>query len=445
MKKINQVCICGIGYVGLTLAVTMAEKNFQVTGVEIKPEIVASINSGMPHFHETGLKSLLQKHLHKNFAIFSTIPDKKFDAFIITVGTPLKTGTKEPEFQFVQNVSKEIANHLTDDCLVILRSTVAIGTTRNIVLPILQKKQAQINIAFCPERTIEGKALEELTYLPQIIGGINQESADMAAALFQKITPAIIKVSSPETAEMVKLLDNAYRDLNFAFANEIAQICSFINVDAAEAIQSANTQYPRTKIPSPGYVGGACLEKDPYILISSAKKYNYTPNLIKDAREIHEALPLVVLNRIEQLLKLYGKDIGRAKVFFTGLAFKGDPETDDLRGSPSLIFINALVKLNVENLFAHDFVVPEPMIKNLGLRALSLEEGFHNADVVIIGNNHKRYLDLNINDLALTMKKPAIFYDSWRLFDKKQFDNINGIHYEGLGFKNRLLGESINE
>ncbi len=444
MKKIRHVCICGIGYVGLTLAVVMAEKSFHVTGVEIKPEIVASVNSGRPHFYETGLMPLLQKHLHNNFAVFTKIPEQKYDAFIITVGTPLQSGTKEPDFQYIQNISNEISRHLTEDCLVILRSTVAIGTTRNIVLPVLQQKQAEINIAFCPERTIEGKALEELTHLPQIIGGIDQKSTDMAVALFQRITPKIVKVSSPETAEMVKLLDNCYRDVNFGFANEVAGLCSHLNIDALEAIQAANQDYRRTSIALPGYVGGACLEKDPYILIHSALMHDFIPKLIREARSIHEALPIAVLNRIDHLLSYHGKNLSNSKVLFTGLAFKGKPETDDLRGSPALIFIDALKAMKVTDVVVHDFIVGESDLRKKGLRPVPLEEGFAGADVVIVGNNHRRYQELDIVKLVNTMNKPAIFYDSWRLYNKELFNNMNDIHYEGLGYWNEKSGENNN-
>jgi UDP-N-acetyl-D-mannosaminuronic acid dehydrogenase len=433
--KINKVCICGIGYVGLTLAVVMAEKGFDVTGVEIRPEVVKSLNSGEPHFHEAGLGMLLSRHINRNLRIAAEIPDETFDAFIITVGTPLKKESKEPELKYILSVAEEISKHLHDSCLVILRSTVAIGTARNVVLPVLQKECNQVNIAFCPERTLEGKALEELKYLPQVIGGINGESMEMAVSLFRRITPTIIEVSSLETAEMIKLLDNAYRDLHFAFANEVAQICEHIGIDAMEVIKSGKIGYSRTNIPVPGYVGGACLEKDPHILVYSCNQFHYTPGLVKYGREIHESIPLVVLNRIEQLLACYGKDLKNAKIFITGMAFKGEPETDDLRGSPSLIFTDALTKLRVNNMFVHDFVVKEEEMKKVGLTPLSIQDGFKDADVVIIGNNHGGYRGQNILQLVSTMNKPAILYDSWRLFDKKLFADVDGIHYEGLGFQ----------
>lgn len=438
MNKINKVCICGIGYVGLTLAIVLAEKGFEVTGVEVKPEIIECLTNGEPHIHEYGLKRLLKLHLNQNLKFVANIPDEKFDAFIITVGTPLKKVSKEPEVNYIINVAEEISNHLYENCLVILRSTVSIGTSRNIVLPILQKKCRNVNIAFCPERTIEGKALEELKYLPQVIGGINEESVELSSSLFHRITPTIVEVSSLETAEMIKLLDNAYRDLNFAFANEVAAICEHLGIDALEVIKSGKMGYPRTNIPVPGYVGGACLEKDSHILIFSANQYSYHPNLVKLSREIHESLPFIVINRIRELLRYYGKELTHAKIFITGLAFKGEPETDDLRGTPALILMEALAKYGITKVYAHDFVVKDDQIKKIGLTPVKLETGFDNADVVIIANNHSGYKKINILELSLTMNKPAILYDSWRIFDTKFLTDLEGIHYEGLGFRNKF-------
>lgn len=438
--KLPKICICGIGYVGLTLAVIMAEKGFEVTGVEIRPEIVESLQKGIPHFHEIGLEMLLQLYVNKNLKFATTIPDEKFDVFVITVGTPLKTGFKEPDLQYIINVAEGISHHLNKNALVVLRSTVVIGTTRQVVLPILAKNNPIVNIAFCPERTIEGKALEELKVLPQIVGGINQESVEKSVTLFRKITPTVIEVSSLETAEMVKLLDNAYRDLNFAFANEVAGLCEHIGIDGLEVVRAGRLGYPRTHIPDPGYVGGACLEKDPHILTYSAGQYFYSPYLVKHARQIHEALPGIVVRRIQELLLAYGKDPANAKIFISGMAFKGQPETDDLRGSPSLMLLDEFKKIGAHQIFAHDFIVMADTIAHLGVKPVSIEAGFNGADVALIANNHAKYKGLNIFSLLAQMNQPAIFYDSWRLFDKAAFTKIEGIHYEGLGYRQNLTG-----
>lgn len=437
-----KVCICGVGYVGLTLAAVMAEKGYEVAGVEIRPDVVDRLSRGEPHFHETGLRELLGKHINKNLRIYSTVPDEVFDAYVITVGTPLKKGAKEPELEYIRRAACEISKHLTNGCLVILRSTVSIGTSRNVVLPALQNGCRDIHLAFCPERTLEGKALEELKYLPQIIGGLDQDSAEMAEDIFRNITPTVIKVSSLETAEMIKLMDNSYRDTSFAFANEVAAICEHAGIDAHEVIKWGKFNYPRTNIPVPGYVGGACLEKDPHILVHSMEKCGYIPKLIKQSREIHEQLPAATVERVAGLLGQCGKKLGDCKIFLTGLAFKGEPETDDLRGSPALIFIEALQKSGVGRLQAHDFIVKDEAINALGVEPATVQVGFSGADAVIIANNHNGYKQLDINGLVSTMKKPAILYDSWRLLDKAMFAAEKDVIYEGLGFRNDCSGLS---
>lgn len=435
----EKICICGIGYVGLTLAVIMAEKGYHVTGFDINPEVIHNLNLGKPHFHEEGLAELLQRHLNKSLHFGTKIPEEDYDAFIITVGTPLRFGQKTPDLSSLESAAKSVAERLHNGSIVILRSTVPVGATRNIVLPVLQKKKANHGLlAFCPERTVEGRALEELQNLPQIIGGLNAASTALATKLFRKIAPNIIPVTSLETAEMVKLLDNAYRDVTFAFANQIAALCSAMTIDTLEVIHAANSDYPRNRIPVPGFVGGACLEKDPLILTYSSQLKGVDPTLIRNAREFNETLPLFVAKRIHHLLTHYGIDPRRAKVFLTGLAFKGHPETDDLRGSPSLALVATFHQLGMENLFVHDFVVKEESLRRHKLIPTTLATGFAHADAVIIGNNHSSYHSINIIDLLSTANKPLILYDSWRMIESDFIDN-RMIHYEALGFQSKLL------
>ncbi|HEX2953421.1 MAG TPA: nucleotide sugar dehydrogenase, partial [Bacillota bacterium] len=342
--------------------------------------------------------------------------------------------TQEPDLQYLMNVTEQLAQDILDDSLIILRSTVPIGTTRSIVLPILQRRCADVKIAFCPERTVEGHALAELTSLPQIIGGLEQESIDRAAQIFEKITPHIVRVSSLETAEMVKLLDNSFRDLNFAYANQVAEIAPRFGVDAMEAITCANQGYTRNRIPVPGFVGGACLEKDPHILTYCTKNRGYDSSLIRIGRAIHERLPVTVVARVRQLLQDFGKPPQTAKIFLTGLAFKGEPETDDLRGSPSRIIVKALHEAGFSAVYVHDFVVPYDSLKTWDVIPVTIEEGFKSADAIIIANNHARYKSLPIRELLSTSNLPVILYDSWRIFSKDDLD-VPGIHYEGLGFQ----------
>lgn len=431
--RINNICVIGLGYVGLTLAVTLAKNGFKVFGIEKNKEILRQLKQGKPHFHERGLAELLNKHKGRGLLLLEKIPqNEEIDCFIIAVCTPIDKVTKKPKISYIIRAVKEINSHLKPKQLIILRSTVPVGATRNIVLPILQKKYKDFYLSFCPERTVEGKALIELGTLPQVIGALNEESMFKSVELFSKITSTIIKVSSLEAAEIIKLVDNGYRDSIFAFANQVALICRRFKLDANEVIQAANFGYSRNNIPRPGFVGGACLEKDPYILIDSAKG---VCDLIKTARKINENLPFLVLGRVKNYLKEKRKKPREIKLFISGFAFKGEPETDDLRGSPTVKLLDLLKGAKIKNIFGHDFIVKKDNIKKLGVKPCSIEDGFTNADVVIFMNNHRSYFNLNIEKLVKKIKKDGFIFDGWQIFSNQLKEKNHHIIYESLGFK----------
>lgn len=413
MEKIG---IIGMGRVGLTLALTLASAGFKVLGVEREEKIVQSLNKGKPHFYEKGLETLLKKHLENNDLRIVTKIEEAQEAYIICVGTPIDKTTKRVIIQPLIRATEEVARWVKNEDLIVLRSTVPVGTTRNIVLPILERTQKSFYLAYCPERTIEGKALLELRELPQIIGGLDERSVDKAASIFSKITPTIVRMESLEAAELVKLIDNAYRDLNFAFANEIALLAGRFGVDGYKLIKAANYGYPRNNIPIPGFVGGACLSKDPYILIESTLEKGYKCRLPLISRRINEEIIARVANKIKEDLASFGKDTKQAKVFILGIAFKGEPETDDIRDSPAVELAKILEKeYGLSKLYGHDFVVPPEEIKKAGIEPCSLEEGFEGCDCVILMNSHPKYRDLDLNLLEL-MNEPGIFFDGWHMF-----------------------------
>lgn len=425
----------GLGYVGLTLSVVLVEKGFQVYGVETNSELVEQLKNGKPHFHERGLEVLLKKFINKTLFISVEIPENiPMDVFIISVGTPLDKETKKPIISHIESAVTDVAKRLRPGNLVVLRSTVPVGLTRSYILPMLQKYQKdRFYLVFAPERTIEGKALSELKYLPQIVGGLDEESLNKASEIFIQVTKTIIRVSSLETAEMIKILDNSYRDLTFAFANEMAMVARRLGLNAVELIEAANFGYPRTNVPVPGFVGGACLEKDPHILVDFATAAGYTPRLVAMARTVNESLPAFTVDLVRAHCSSNGKDISTAKIFVSGLAFKGRPENDDLRGSPTVNFLNCLKDAGAKNIFGHDFVVKREAIAELGITPCALEEGFSGADCVLFMNNHESYEYLDIEKLIPNLNSPALFFDGWRMFDPKVVKSHNNITYEGLG------------
>ena len=430
----------GMGYVGLTLSVVLAKNGFKVYGIEIKKEIVENLKKGIPHFHEKRLKALLrQQQKLGNLKIRESLPNAKIDIYIICVGTPLKKESGTPNIDYIRNIVVNVANHMNQNSLIILRSTVPVGTSRNVVLPLLEKQSGlqagkDFSFAFAPERTIEGNAILELETNPQIIGGFDEKSVSPASDLFRKLTPTVINVSSLEAAEMIKILDNTYRDVRFAYANEIAMICEKLNLDATELINAANTHYPRNNIPipSPG-VGGACLSKDPHILIDFAKKAGYGTKIVKESRRINEYIPVQIVKRIKTKLNEFNKDIKNVKIFIVGFAFKGEPETSDMRDSTTLWFLDELKKY-ASDIYGFDPVVDNEQFKHLGVKICdTMEEGYSNADVILFLNNHRSYLDLDPFEICSKMNEPAIFFDAWRMFEKELFKNIKGIHYMGVG------------
>jgi len=437
--EIKNICVIGMGFIGTTLAAVLAGAGFEVFGIEKDKEKLAQLAQGKPHFYEKGLNEALSATLGKQLHVFGAIPaGKAINAFIISVATPIDQETKKPDLQYVKRATEDLLPHLQDGQLVILRSTVPVGVSRNVVLPILKKSGKQVHVAFCPERTAEGKAMEELKTLPQIIGGLDEKSVELAELLFSKITPSIVKTSSLETAEVIKLINNSYRDFSFAYANQIALICKNLDLNTKEVIESANAGYPRSNIMQPGFVGGnkpgfvggVCLEKDPYILLDLIDQNSIDGSLIKAVRAINENLPQHVFEKVKHHVN--GKK--EPKIFISGFAFKGHPETDDLRGSPSLRLLDIFKKAGFNNIFGHDFIVKKEEIEKLGVKNYSLEEGFKDADTVIFMNNHKKYDKIDIGVLVKTLKPGALLFDGWQLFDEK-LKNINHIYYESIGYR----------
>ncbi len=249
--------------------------------------------------------------------------------------------------------------------------------------------------------------------LPQIVGGLNEESTARAINLFRRLTPTIVKVSSLMTAELIKLLDNSFRDLSFAFGNEVALICEAARIDGQEVIRSANMGYPRTTIAKPGFVGGPCLEKDPHILIDSLKPFHVMPELIQKGRAINESMVEYVLDAVLHSLG----DRKKPVVTLMGLAFKGQPDTDDVRGSLALKMIGLLRQRRPDvRLRGQDYVCADVAIRSTGVEPVDDVGAFRGADAVIVMNNHRKYSTMDIEQRATLLNNPSLIYDCWNVF-----------------------------
>ena len=430
------VGVFGLGFVGLTLGVTLADAGFLVHGIETHSERAERIAAGKPHFHEQGLDPLLNHQLSTGrFRVHDTQP-ASLDIYIIAVGTPVDN-EGVPQLEGITKVSENIASQLKKGDLVLLRSTVPVGTTRNLVLPILERGSGLIcgedfYLAFAPERTIEGQALRELRTLPQVVGGYDRRSVELTSQLFGKLSPSVIRVDTLEAAEMAKLINNAFRDLSFAFANEFTLICDRWNLDAVKIIEAANSGYPRNPIPvpSPG-VGGFCLTKDPLIFAWAGKSKGYDPLLPANGRLVNQRMVDLVANKVRGFFAERELPTKGAKVFVIGFAFKGRPDTSDMRHSTTLDLLPVLREAGFD-LWGYDPVVDREEIEALDIKMASVEDGFRDAAAVLVMNNHRSYSDLDMFSLASSMQRPGLFFDGWHLFLRSEVEQIDGITYEGL-------------
>jgi len=420
-----------MGYAGLTLALVLVKKDFRIFGFDTDPRVVEALNNGRSHIYEPGIEELLKEHINKNLFVSDTFPADSQDAVIVCVSTPIDE-RKRPDLTNFRTATAAIGDKIDEGALVIIRSTVPVGTSRNVALPILQERQQNVRLAFCPERTIQGRAIEELENLPQIVGGLDEISTAMASAFFEKMTQKVITVSSLECAELIKLVNNCHTDLLYSFGNEVALMAERFGLDPLEVASGANMDYPRPDIARPGFVGGGCLSKDSYLLIDSFEQFDYEPLLVRSARELNESLPTYVVGKLWDRLTRLKDDI--SKVLICGFAFKGWPITDDIRGTAVTPIVNFLRERSVE-LCGHDYIVRPEVVESFGVAYATVEDGFKDADAVILVNNHPDYRNIDIRGLVETMRKPALILDCWRILEDEKLGEIDGIHYGGIGYE----------
>lgn len=437
--RFKHIGIVGLGYVGLTLGLTFADLGFKVKGFDKNKIVSEAIKNGKPHFFEIGLASLLKDHSDKNFKVVKDFrKENNCDVYFLSVGTPLDKN-KKPDLEYLGLASKNLGSILKRGDAVILRSTVPVGTTRNFVLPMLEKASGlkagdDFFLAFAPERTIEGKALEELRKLPQVIGGINHRSAEVAADFFSFMTNSTLLVDSLEEAEMVKLINNTYRDVTFGFANEVSLVAQRWGIDAKRVIEAANYGYERSSVPNPSPgVGGYCLEKDPFIFIESAKQKGYNPMLFHHARAVSDKMLDFLADSVKIFLRDHKKDNKNAKILALGIAFKGRPATSDTRGSTSLALLNQLRRENYKNIYGFDPAVRRADFQAHGIKYVNdLKKGFSSADIVLVLTNHQDFESIDARKYLALSAKPVLFYDTWGVFNKSEVAKIKGVHYKQL-------------
>lgn len=427
--------IVGLGAVGLTLGVTLADLGFKVCGYDVDEKIKASIRKGKPHFFEIGLEELLQKHVGKTFSIVDDfLRENSCAVYFINVGTPLDTNNR-PNLDSLVRAAEDIGRIIKSGDLVILRSTVPVGTTRRIVAPAIEetsrlKAGTDFLLAFSPERTVEGKALVDLRVLPQVVGGINDVSAKLAAEILRRVTSEVIIAENLEAAEVVKLINNTYRDLTFAFANEIALIARRWGISARKVIEAANSGYHRSSVPypSPG-VGGYCLPKDNYIFLESARMVGHEPLLFHHSRRVSDTMIDTLTEDVHKFISKHHAS-RNAKVFIMGFAYKGKPPTSDTRGSTTYDLIQKLKERKIHNLFGYDPMVNPEEIRRAGVTHVADPvQGLRDAHAIVVMNNNPAFQQIPIYEHFTSLKWPVLLLDTWGLYPKEKLSALTHVHY----------------
>jgi len=388
----RKIVVMGLGYIGLPTASMLATKGHQVLGVDVNAAIVETINEGRIHIVEPDLDILVKSAINSGNLKASIAPEPA-DVFILAVPTPFKKNgveSKTPDISYVEAATEAICPNLAEGNLVILESTSPVGTTERIfelikdLRPDLWQSypvsnQSPICIAHCPERVLPGRILRELVDNDRIVGGVNRVSAEKAQALYRSFCNGEIVLTDSRTAELSKLVENSYRDVNIAFANELSLICDKLEINVWELIRLAN-RHPRVDILNPGPgVGGHCIAVDPWFVVSSAPEL--TP-LIRTAREVNVEKPQWVIDKIASKAERFKKPI----IGCLGLAFKAN--IDDLRESPALEITRNLISQNIGKV-----LVCEPNIRS-GFDEFPLHEVSYvvkNSDILVVLVDHEEF------------------------------------------------------
>ena len=362
----NTISVIGLGYIGLPTATMFASRRVKVVGVDVNPQTVETINRGQIHIVEPDLDIAVHSVVQQGYLRATTTPEAA-DAFLIAVPTPFQGENHDPDLRFVEAASRAIAPVLQSGNLVVLESTSPVGTTEamakwladarpDLTFPQSHGEASDIRIAHCPERVLPGKIMQELVSNARVIGGMTRRCSEDAASLYKIFVSGECHIaSSPRLAEMAKLTENSFRDVNIAFANELSLVCDTLNIDVWELIRLAN-RHPRVNIlqPGPG-VGGHCIAVDPWFIVSSAPDQAH---LIRTAREVNDSKPHWVLAKIREAVDAHVKARGDIAISVYGLAFK--PNIDDLRESPAVE-----IALQIDQHFEGVLNVVEPYITAL--------------------------------------------------------------------------------
>jgi UDP-N-acetyl-D-mannosaminuronic acid dehydrogenase len=396
--QFDKIAVVGLGYIGLPTAAMFASRKIQVVGIDVSEHAVETINQGKVHIVEPDLDIAVHAAVSQGYLRATTTPEAA-DAFLIAVPTPFKGDDHQPDLSYIEAACRSIAPVLARGNLIVLESTSPVGTTEKMAawlaearpdlsFPHQTGEASDIRVAHCPERVLPGKVMQELIHNARVIGGLTQACSDASLALYRLFVEGECVTTNARTAEMAKLTENAFRDVNIAFANELSLICDRLSIDVWELIALSN-RHPRVNIlqPGPG-VGGHCIAVDPWFIVSSAPD---VARLIRTTREVNDGKPAWVLDKIAAVVSRWAESSGRSAEEVTvacyGLAFK--PDIDDLRESPALYIAEQL-----EERFGDRLLVIEPNIGNLPAslgRGRLVDAADAVADVHVLLVDHREF------------------------------------------------------
>jgi UDP-N-acetyl-D-mannosaminuronic acid dehydrogenase len=446
-----KIVVIGMGYVGIPMAVLLADvEDFYVTGIQRKSKRsgwkIDWLNSGKNPFEgdEPGLDDLIARVVKNGkFNVtdsYDVIDDA--DYILVDVQTPVDE-KRIPRYESLRDVSKLLAPHMKKGTTVIIESTVAPGTTDNIVAPILEKyskmkRGEDFYLVFSFERVMPGKLIEYITDFPRVIGGGCEKANENSKFLYGKVVKKDLQVTDTLTAELTKCIENTYRDVNIAFANEMALVVEDFNRNIFEIVNLINHRHDRMMHYPGSGVGGHCLTKDPHLLVYGHRTYTenkHNSEILLRARQINDFMPEHMVELLEEALKTAEK-YDNLKITLMGVAYKAD--CDDTRNTPTekiVLFLKRRYHSHNLEYIAHDPWVSERDYKETDLTA-DIKKAVKNADVLIFATNHKQYYSLNLEEIKENMRSKPIIIDGRNIFDKKVV--------ESKGFIYRKIGEGSN-
>lgn len=398
-----KACFIGLGYIGLPTAVIAADNGIEVIGVDINPEVVKSVNSGKVHFSEPGLDKICKK-VTSNGNLKAYTEPQTSDVYVIVVPTPFK-GNHEPDISYVESAVTTILPYLKEGDSCIIESTCPVGTTEKMAGLIFSEKPAlkdRIYLSYCPERVLPGNTVYELIHNDRVIGGIDEGSSEKAAAFYSHFVKGSLYKTNARTAEMCKLTENASRDVQIAFANELSIICEKAGINVWELIELAN-KHPRVNILQPGSgVGGHCIAVDPYFITSD---FPIESQLIGKAREINNYKAFWCSGKILSTMKDFNLREGREPVVaLMGLSFK--PNIEDLRESPAKYIVSKVMQGHNNA----DFLIVEPNIETHKVYKLTdYAEAYETADIVAFLVAHKEFKQLSFRSDKIILDFCGVF------------------------------------